>query len=42
MTKVRRTYDPVGTPQGYARLARSAVEPEVVIMVVEWVVARFR
>jgi dipeptidyl aminopeptidase/acylaminoacyl peptidase len=35
-------YDPVGTPQGYARLPRSAVEPEVVGMVVDWVVARFR
>ena len=35
-------YDPVGTPQGYARLTRSAVEPEVIGMVVEWVVKRFR
>lgn len=29
-------YDPVGTPQGYARLPRSAVEPEVVGVLVEW------
>jgi uncharacterized protein len=35
-------YDPVGTPTGYARLTRSAVEPEVVGMVVDWLVQRLR
>jgi uncharacterized protein len=35
-------YDPVGTPQGYGRLPRSAVEPEVVGRVVDWLVMQFR
>jgi uncharacterized protein len=35
-------YDPVGTPQGYGRLPRSAVEPEVVGMLVEWLVQKLR
>jgi hypothetical protein len=35
-------YDPVGMPTGYARLTRGAVEPEVVGMVVEWLVQRLR
>jgi hypothetical protein len=29
-------------PTGYARLTRSAVEPEVVGMLVEWLVDRLR
>ncbi|MEX2283789.1 MAG: alpha/beta fold hydrolase [Gemmatimonadota bacterium] len=35
-------YDPLGVPQGYARLTRSAVEPEVVGMLVEWLVRRLK
>jgi uncharacterized protein len=33
-------YDPNGSPWGYTRLTRSAVEPAVVGMVVEWLVKR--
>jgi uncharacterized protein len=33
-------YDPVGSPLGYGRLTRSAVEPTVVGTVVEWLVQR--
>jgi dipeptidyl aminopeptidase/acylaminoacyl peptidase len=35
-------YDPVGTPQGYARLPRSAVEPDVVGLLVEWLVQHLK
>jgi dipeptidyl aminopeptidase/acylaminoacyl peptidase len=35
-------YDPVGTPSGYARLSRSALEPAVVGMLVEWLVQKTR
>jgi hypothetical protein len=35
-------HDRVGMPTGYARLTRSAVEPEVVGMLVEWLVDRLR
>lgn len=35
-------YDPVGFPLGYTRLARTSVEPEVVGMLVEWLVPRLR
>ncbi len=35
-------YDPVGTPSGYSRLTRSAVEPAVVGMLVEWLIQRLR
>lgn len=33
-------YDPVGFPPGYARLTRSAVEPVVTGMLVEWLVKK--
>ena len=35
-------YDPNGSPWGYARLTRSAVEPEVVGMVVDWLAQRLK
>lgn len=35
-------YDPNGAPTGYARLSRSAVEPEVIGMTVEWLVQKIK
>jgi uncharacterized protein len=35
-------YDPVGFPLGYARLVRNNVEPEVVGVTVDWLVAKLK
>jgi hypothetical protein len=35
-------YDPVGFPGGYGRLTRSAVEPQVVGTVTEWLLDRLK
>lgn len=35
-------YDPVGFPGGYGRLTRSAVEPQVIGTVTEWLVQRLK
>jgi uncharacterized protein len=35
-------YDPVGFPGGYGRLTRSAVEPQVIGTVVEWLLQRLK
>ena len=35
-------YDPVGFPRGYARLVRNNVEPEVIGVTVDWLVAKLK
>ena len=35
-------YDPNGSPWGYTRLTRSALEPQVLGMVVDWLALRLK
>mgnify|MGYP003575318097 FL=1 len=35
-------YDPVGFPRGYARLVRNNIEPEVIGVTVDWLVAKLK
>jgi dipeptidyl aminopeptidase/acylaminoacyl peptidase len=35
-------YDPDGKPEGYSKLPRSAVEPQVIGMSVDWLVKRLK